>query len=62
MLLVLPIVLIIPTVMTGAFKNKEQDGPMYQTLSGIFMAFTSVVQGGAMLLAEYYINKLEQSI
>ena len=34
----LPIMfLIVPTVMTGAFKNKEQDGPMYQTLSGIFM-------------------------
>ena len=54
----LPIMfLIIPTVMTGAFKNKEQDGPMYQTLSGIFMASTSVVQGGAMLLAGYYIQQ-----
>jgi len=54
----LPIIfLIIPTVMTGAFKNKEQDGPIYATLSGIFMASTSVVQGGAMLLAGYYIQQ-----
>ena len=54
----LPIIfLIVPTVMTGAFKNKEQDGPIYATLSGIFMASTSVVQGGAMLLAGYYIQQ-----
>jgi hypothetical protein len=51
------LVLIVPTVMTGAFKNKENESSLYRTLSSLFMSGTTVVQSGAMMLAMYYINK-----
>ena len=57
----LPIMfLIVPTVMTGAFKNKTRWAYVPNTF-WYFYGFHSVVQGGAMLLAGY-IQQLEQSI
>ena len=49
--------LIIPSVLTGAFLLRLQEGGSWKAISGVTLAVTSGVQFGAMFLALNYIDK-----
>ena len=49
--------LVIPSVLTGAFLLRLQDGGSWKAISGVTLAVTSAVQFGAMFLALNYIDK-----